>query len=88
MGSGFIWDLTLQNPETKEAMHHLVFHNGQTAGATSGLAVIPEKKIGVVMLANTASPTTSFIVSFYGLGAILGEDPAHVGSLAENFSKK
>ncbi len=87
MGSGFIWDLTLQKPETKEAMHHLVFHNGQTAGATSGLAVIPEKKIGIVMLSNTASPTTSFIVSFYGLSAILGEDPAHMKSMVKNFTK-
>ena len=50
------------------------FHSGQTAGYTSALYVYPPKKLGVVVLCNTASENTTLLAEKI-LQAMLGMKP-------------
>lgn len=48
---GLAWHITTTAEGTK-----IVWHNGMTGGYASYLGFVPEKKIGIIVLANTATP--------------------------------
>lgn len=72
--------------ETKAGMDQLVWHNGETAGASSCIAVIPQKQIGIVVLSNTASGNP-YTMALLGLGSILGEPPERIEKIADHLAR-
>jgi CubicO group peptidase (beta-lactamase class C family) len=54
--------------------HHVIGHGGGVMGGTSYLAVIPERQVGVVLLANGHGYPMGQL-AMYALSALVGHDP-------------
>ncbi|MBO4350447.1 MAG: beta-lactamase family protein [Proteobacteria bacterium] len=70
----------------QDSMKELIWHNGRTGTASSSIAFIPDKKIGVVILSDT-STENPLTMSLFGLGRILGESADRMNMLVNAIAK-
>ena len=85
MGVGNLTQL-FGEASVQDSMKGFIWHNGRTGTASSVVAFIPEKKIGVVILSDT-STENPLTIALFGLGKILGESADRMNMLVNAIAK-